>query len=705
MVIAVHKGVDLDAFGSSLALASILGGKIFLPEPKNPNVADLCKQVQDFIIDSPRPPLWFCDTDSLNGWKAELYFDHHGTIFGANSSAVAIWLYESGYLTRVPKYVRELLLAGLYEDTGFLRYESAKRSDFCAAALIKDTLNEPLPESIRISPPLTEGHIKAISLILERQRQVRLLNKSVFISYIHEKESEGEISSVVQFLQSTQGIDAYVLLVGSKNRILGICRSSDKVPLWDFLQDFQPAGHRHAFVFRVRGNILEFFDTFPELLRKSMLSHTSVSEVELTKVTFQEPTTVRSALDYCHAYGLPISCFLADGGLFFIGRQDLERLERLGLGSESVLPFCTPLPYFEEQQDLASVYYLLRQKIPLAVKKSDGFYIATAEDLLRQGIVHFYENRTEVIKVGQVIYEQLGTVLNALASNGVSVYLVGGAIRDYLLGKTPDDIDFCFEGELSQVAKALASLGIAYDVLERTFSVKCEWNGTKLEFTRARSDLYKSPGVLGETVPATILEDLERRDFTINAVALQLTPAISILDPFQGLNDLQNRTLRLIKRWSIREDPSRAFRAVNYKNKLNFSFDPELSNELASATIVGRPAPRVLLEFRALMRSSQVFENVRDILDFDLMRFFGNSFVFDDNLSTILYSVKSYFAEHPLEVKELAEIVMALLGLGFRNICERENFYRLLGSSTRLKHIAEQLLNGNISELFSKNEE
>jgi len=58
--------------------------------------------------------------------------------------------------------------------------------------------------------------------------------------------------------------------------------------------------------------------------------------------------------------------------------------------------------------------------------------------------------------------------------------------------------------------------------------VKCEWNGTKVEFTRARKDLYKGPGVLAEVEPATILEDLERRDFTINAIALQLTPGVSI---------------------------------------------------------------------------------------------------------------------------------------------------------------------------------
>jgi len=74
------------------------------------------------------------------------------------------------------------------------------------------------------------------------------------------------------------------------------------------------------------------------------------------------------------------------------------------------------------------------------------------------------------------------------------VYLVGGAIRDYLLGKTPDDIDLCFEGDIEEICLALDELGVSYDVFGKTLSVKCEWNGTKVEFTRARKDLYKGPG-------------------------------------------------------------------------------------------------------------------------------------------------------------------------------------------------------------------
>ena len=691
MTIVVHKGVDLDAFGSALALAHVFGGKMFLPEPKNRNVAHLSRAVQEWVAQSVDGKVIFCDTDSLGNWKAEFIFDHHGTVYGANSSAVAIWLDDCGYLQQMPENVLELLMSGIYEDTGFLRYHSAKPLDFVAVSSIKRLMKRPFELDIHVSPPITESHFKALFKILERQREVRLLGKVINVSYIYEKESEGEISSVVQLLQSMQDINAYVLLVGSKNRILGICRSDESVPLWDLLEDFNPSGHKYAFVFRKRGNLISFYESLPDLLRSEILKRTLVTEVSLSKMVLVKPCNVKEALRYSREYGLAVVCLEDERGLYFITRHDLERLERLGLGESDVLAFSRVLPCFGEQDDLAKAYPILRQRIPLAVKKDNEFYIATTDDLLRQGVVQFYENRSEVIRVGETIYDQIGPLLEHLSKKGLNVYLVGGAIRDYLLGKAPDDIDLCFEGDIEKVCSALEELDVGYDILDKTLSVKCEWNGTKLEFTRARKDLYKSPGVLAEVEPASILEDLERRDFTINAIALQLTPGVSILDPFQGLEDLKDRVIRLIKPWSLREDPSRAFRAINYKNRLNFSLDPQLRQELATVQVQGKPAPRVLMELRSLLRSSQVFENVKDIISFDLMRFFGKSFVFDERLMGMLEELQEEHQVRTMEVKTVYELVTAILGLGFQDLSERERFYKLLGGASRLKLLSEKL--------------
>jgi len=100
---------------------------------------------------------------------------------------------------------------------------------------------------------------------------------------------------------------------------------------------------------------------------------------------------------------------------------------------------------------------------------------------------------------------------------------------------------------------------VNYDMFGKTLSVKCEWNGTKVEFTRARKDLYKSPGVLAEVEPATILEDLERRDFTINAIALQLTPGVSILGPIPRIGRSKRQSYKTYKTLVTQRGPFQSF--------------------------------------------------------------------------------------------------------------------------------------------------
>jgi len=97
------------------------------------------------------------------------------------------------------------------------------------------------------------------------------------------------------------------------------------------------------------------------------------------------------------------------------------------------------------------------------------------------------------------------------------------------------------------------------------------------------------------------------------------------------------------------------------------------------------------MELRSLLRSSQVFENVKDIISFDLMRFFGKSFVFDERLMGMLEELQEEHQVRTMEVKTVYELVTAILGLGFQDLSERERFYKLLGGASRLKLLSEKL--------------
>jgi tRNA nucleotidyltransferase (CCA-adding enzyme) len=159
---------------------------------------------------------------------------------------------------------------------------------------------------------------------------------------------------------------------------------------------------------------------------------------------------------------------------------------------------------------------------------------------------------------------------------GAALYLVGGGVRDLLLGAAHLDIDLVVEGEAIALAKAVAKeLGAPVVAHPRFGTAAVRGEGFRLDFARARAERYERPGALPSVEPATLADDLARRDFTINAIALRLTgpDAGTLLDPFGGQDDLARRRLRALHDESFRDDATRALRALRYAGRLGFRLE------------------------------------------------------------------------------------------------------------------------------------
>jgi tRNA nucleotidyltransferase (CCA-adding enzyme) len=153
------------------------------------------------------------------------------------------------------------------------------------------------------------------------------------------------------------------------------------------------------------------------------------------------------------------------------------------------------------------------------------------------------------------------------------VYLVGGAVRDLLLGRPRADVDLVVEGN----AAALATrLGGAEKEHERFGTVKVEVEGHELDLATARTESYPHPGALPEVAPAESIEaDLARRDFTVNAMAVPLQGEQRLIDPHGGREDLDRGQLRILHPRSFEDDPTRAIRAARYGSRFDFAVEPE----------------------------------------------------------------------------------------------------------------------------------
>jgi tRNA nucleotidyltransferase (CCA-adding enzyme) len=186
----------------------------------------------------------------------------------------------------------------------------------------------------------------------------------------------------------------------------------------------------------------------------------------------------------------------------------------------------------------------------------------------------------------------MGTLLPALEGLAPT-YLVGGAVRDLLRGIRPLDLDVTVEGDALDVAETVAErLGGEAQVHDRFGTATVLAPGLVVDFARTRRETYERPGALPDVEPATLHEDLRRRDFTVNAMAAGLAPdELGVLhDPFGGRNDLDAGTIRILHEHSFADDPTRLLRAVRYEVRLDAAMDPrteELALEAIDAGALG----------------------------------------------------------------------------------------------------------------------
>jgi tRNA nucleotidyltransferase (CCA-adding enzyme) len=184
------------------------------------------------------------------------------------------------------------------------------------------------------------------------------------------------------------------------------------------------------------------------------------------------------------------------------------------------------------------------------------------------------------------------------ASGATPAYLVGGAVRDLLLGRTDrSDIDVVVEGEVDPIAAALGGEARSY---ERFGTATVQADELIADLATARAESYSHPGALPEVRPANLADDLARRDFTINAMAVPLSGEPQLIDPHGGRADLDAGILRVLHERSFVDDPTRALRAARYAARFGFAVDPETERLLRDADLSTVSADRVEAELRKL---------------------------------------------------------------------------------------------------------
>ncbi|MYD08808.1 MAG: CCA tRNA nucleotidyltransferase [Chloroflexi bacterium] len=195
--------------------------------------------------------------------------------------------------------------------------------------------------------------------------------------------------------------------------------------------------------------------------------------------------------------------------------------------------------------------------------------------------------------LGEATARLIELIAEQAQAGNLRLFLVGGVIRDLLLKRPNHDLDFVLESDAIAFAEALAAeyggasqahkaFGTASWRLDSALAEKLDLPGGALpghiDFARARAETYAGPGALPSVMPSGIERDLWRRDFTLNALALQLSPAQAagkLLDVSGGLSDLERKRVRILHDKSFIDDPTRVFRALRFARRYDFTIERE----------------------------------------------------------------------------------------------------------------------------------
>ena len=214
--------------------------------------------------------------------------------------------------------------------------------------------------------------------------------------------------------------------------------------------------------------------------------------------------------------------------------------------------------------------------------------------------------------LGESLLALTRQVADTSSSAGVPLFLVGGTVRDILLGSEPTDLDLVAVGPPAGFAELVArDMGGSVKVASQFGTHKLSVGGVEIDLAAARRESYRHPGALPHVQAGSIDEDLARRDFSINAMAVPVQPAGfgALMDPFGGRDDLRSGAVKVLHPGSLAADPTRMLRAIRYGGRLGFELDPDterlLSRDLRYLDDVGgdrlrHEFERILVEPRAM---------------------------------------------------------------------------------------------------------
>jgi tRNA nucleotidyltransferase (CCA-adding enzyme) len=711
-VIVTHGNTDFDAFASMLAARRLYPNAVVcIAGSLSRNVREFYRLHADELdaveaarleLDAVRRLIVVdtVDADRLGELESvardpaveRVFFDHHGgepADEGGPDNAVvsgdgALTTTLIGILAEreisVSPLEATVFALGIHEDTGSLTYPSTTQRDAEALGwcLRHGASQELVARFLHL--PLTDDERELLGALLEAIEPVDAAGIEVLIASVSWRALDLGISGLAHKLVDLTDAAALVCLVEMDGRVFCVARSqTPDVDAARLARALGGGGHAQAASASFRGTLAEARERLLAAVPDAVREPVRAAEVMSTPPRCVAPDeTVAHAMVLCQRYGQS-GILVADAGRLAgaVAREDLDKAIGHGLSHAPVKGIMNSHPATcREDTPLAELQHLLATSADgrIAVLRGDEVVgVVTRSNVLRAlGGRAAGEPEPGSLAPELERLERLTPVFEAVAAVSEpfdGVYLVGGTVRDILLGERSFDVDVAVEGDAIALAEALARELRGRVKAHRKFgtAVVLYGRGERVDVVTARTEFYDAPAALPTVEHATIREDLFRRDFTINAMAVSLKGEDfgRLVDPFGGRRDLEERTIRVLHNLSFIDDPTRIFRAIRYESRLGFLMN-EHTQRLARGCIemglVGDlSSARLRDELVALLDEQHVADSIRRLAELGADRAIHPHLAADEEAVRLLGRLKDLRSRFGLAVPDwrLGLVVLA----------------------------------------------
>lgn len=533
---------------------------------------------------------------------------------------------------------------GLYSDTtNFTNSNTTARDLKVASYLLENGMKLNLIN--KFSEQIdSDEQSKLFNQLLINTNEYEIDGLDIIVTTHEQKKFQGGLSTLTRKLLDTTGADAVISVVEMQKRVYVVCRAdSNRINFLPLMDKLGGGGHEKAASASIKkAKLADILPVVSDSIESLIKPAITAEAIMVTPVkTIPSTTTIEEAANLMYRYGHTGFPVVDDEKLLgIISRRDLDKATHHGLGHAPVKAYMStniitvePSTSLEEIQNTMIKYDIGR--LPVV---SDGKLIGILSRTNVIEVLHneqlkqrlektaLFTNQSNLaVNMKQQLpadmYLLLQKIGQAADEFNVNAYMIGGIVRDLILERENDDIDVVIEGDGIAFAKFLVETYGGEVKIHESFGTST-WthpNGTKIDITTSRFEYYDHPAALPTVEHSNLREDLYRRDFTINAMAIQLNESSfgEIIDFFNGREHLARRTIKVLHNLSFVEDPTRILRAVRFETRFDFKMDNETLDFASrsmdkmtelSKTRISNELHKLFTEERPLVGLQRLFE-------------------------------------------------------------------------------------------------